>query len=266
MKKRLFALLTIVLLATSADSRAEVRGLYHHASSMTFVGELQNSDGVRFSDVLLSTGILKAQIDAVAVSTGSLQGQVDAIIASTGTLQGDKVSKTGDTMTGDLTLSNAGLVISTTTGSKGITFQDKTIQTSLGEVSPASTSTIVKTFSTTLTSGGPCINGSTISFRTSFNARVLLSFVGTMENTNNHFDNMTMPLIDGGFVEGLTPAHGIADFVNSRSNAEFPVSWTYLSAPLSNGVHNFCVSAWTTGGTLSISTGHFLQFSAVEVK
>lgn len=170
------------------------------------------------------------------------------------------------TSTGTITLSNAGIVISTTTDNHGITFQDNTIIKSKDEVFSASTSTIVNSFSTTATTGGECILGSTITLTTSHNARVMFSYTGTFININGAYaDNMFSPMIDGAFIPGLSPNHGYTDtFINK--NYQFGVSGSYLTPVLSNGPHYFCLSAWTTTQTLSLVSGHILQVSAFEVK
>lgn len=182
--------------------------------------------------------------------------------ASSATLNAPLVS------TGTLTLSDAGLVISTTTGTKGITFQDGSLLSSaLAVATPInvalkSTSTII-TVLTTNTNPSICL--STLTITTSYNSRLHISVNATMEATTS-VDHGFSFLIDGVPGMPIGPSDGMFDTKTPNNNEEFGYSYSYLSNVLSDGPHNICLAVWTLSGTFKTSDGHYLQWYAHEIK
>lgn len=129
-----------------------------------------------------------------------------------------------------------------------------------------SSATSMAQFSTTISSYGPCIVGSTLTIITS-GGRIELNFTGAIQAEGG-----IGFLVDGIFVGDLTGDKGFTVRRNDETSDYLTVGVSYITESLTPGSHSFCVSLASrrSGGftttMLTDSTAFSNQFYVKEIK
>ena len=191
----------------------------------------------------------------------SLPGHGDLAIGtrSTGTVVNFFV---GGTKATDLkvVISSAGIqFVSTNTY---VTLGDNYLIRDSKDLIPTSTITYITSYSTTATSGGRCIPGSTVTFTTNGNSFLDLRLSGSITNTNNQTAEFTF-LVDGAYQSLSSASVGIVSQYITANRSEV-VSVHHATDIISKATHTACAMAWSSGNTLSIPANHRLQFAVFE--
>lgn len=100
-----------------------------------------------------------------------------------------------------------------------------------------SSSTIIPQYSTSVSSYGPCVTGSTLTITTT-GGRVAIVFTGTLTATNGPNLAGISFLVDGAFAPGLSNEKGFLTNVTQI----YPFTLDYILDRLSPGIHQFCLT------------------------
>ena len=112
-----------------------------------------------------------------------------------------------------------------------------------------SSSTIIPEFTTSVSSYGPCVTGSTLAITTT-GGRVEILFTGTvLANGGNSVPGISF-LIDGGFARDLSSQKG---FSASAIIQEYAFGLDYILDALPVGVHQFCLSLVDLQSSISVT-------------
>lgn len=136
------------------------------------------------------------------------------------------------------------ITLSTSSSSNNITIDASGVATFFPTLHNSSYTSIPEA-STTNTSFGPCVAGSTLTISTN-GGRVEIVFSGSLSNStaNPGFPDISQIdfLIDGHFANGLASTQGFKIADAQDDVFSLPISIDYLSDILSAGTHSFCVT------------------------
>jgi len=174
--------------------------------------------------------------------------------ASSSTLVGGLSSNVGTVL-----VLNSDVKISTTSGSKGIVFEDgSTMRSSL----PVSSSTLMTGISVTNTVPADCLAGSTVTLVTDNVRAFSITLDGTLTHNTKDSTASFQPIINGA-------APGLGG-LNAYKTISFPAAdvitgadMMFHTGPLPAGTHTFCIKMWTSIGTLSTPANYVLQHAVV---
>lgn len=172
--------------------------------------------------------------------------------------------------TSSISAQSGGLRITISTGSTTANIDISTYGvTSFYPQLHTSTRGSIAEFSTTATSLGPCVTGSTLSLTTS-GGRVEVAFTGTLKNSAVGLQ--VSFLQDGQFVRDLSSTASPGYFrPDNGSNTEMTISFAYLLDAPSAGLHNYCLTICASrffGGTATLLNNSTVGnlFYLVEIK
>jgi hypothetical protein len=165
---------------------------------------------------------------------------------------------------GSIMILNSDVVLSTTSGSYAIVYQDGTRQSHYHKA--VTTSTSVGTYSTTATAPGVCVTGSTVTFTLPEASRLQISVTGSWLHSGNDVNSFMCVMIDGAAVPPYGPGDAMAlDALHSLRSRSMSGSFVTRNE-YSAGVHRACITTWTTSGTMSINANGVLTLSVAEVR
>lgn len=116
----------------------------------------------------------------------------------------------------------------------------------------------------TATSGGPCINGSTLTITTLGNSRIRLEFVGVASNTGLQNTSISY-LLDGAFESPFTASAVGWVFSEPAADNLFPVNAGFTTGLVSAASHSICLTTWVSGGTTTLPYSSSTRVSRMTI-
>lgn len=115
----------------------------------------------------------------------------------------------------------------------------------------------------TNTTASTCIQGSTITVSVVNGQRAKVSMQGTVESDNNAEVSFAF-LKDGAYVDNFSTTNHTSSY-ESRANSEVPISWSYITQPLTGGSHSFCFIIRSATGVQTIPALDIVQYSVQTI-
>lgn len=145
--------------------------------------------------------------------------------------------------------------ITTTTGSRGIIFQDGTKQTTVASASGVSVSSVIYNFgslSSVETFLSKCVGGSTVTITLASSADVHLRFYGSM--TGNAGTTYRVGYLrDGNYGTGQSSSKGLVNLGNQPLQAQSKYDWFDIIEDETTGTHSYCITVASDGAATTVT-------------